>query len=103
MAHRNLGNAFAAQGQMDDAVTHYQKAVDIQPDDAEAHYNLGDAFAARSRLDEAVAHYRKALDLATQHNNRPVADALRAKIALYEAGTPYRQTLSPSAPLPPKP
>ena len=38
---------------------------------------------------------RKALELAIQQNDPDLAEALRARIALYEAGQPYRQTKLP--------
>jgi len=63
---------------------------------------LAAAYAEAGRFPEAIATARKALDLATRQNNRALADVLRARIALYDAGRPYHQTLPASAP-PPKP
>ena len=40
-AQSNLGNAFKEQGCLEEAVTSYQTALDIQPDYAEVYYNLG--------------------------------------------------------------
>ena len=34
----------------------------------------------------------KALDLATQQNKRALAESIQAKIRLYEAGTPFRES-----------
>ena len=34
---------------------------------------------------------RKALDLAMRQNKQAVAKSIRAKILLYEAGTPFRE------------
>ena len=59
---------------------------------------LAAAYAEAGRFPEAVATARKALHQATQKNKRGLADALRGRIALYEAGKPYRQTPSPSSP-----
>ena len=56
----------------------------------------------RDRFPEAVQTARKALDLATQQNDRALADALRARIALYEAGKPFRQTSASGDTLNPK-
>jgi spermidine synthase len=64
---------------------------------------LAAAYAEVGRFSEAVATARKALDLATQQNKRPLADALRTRIALYGTGKPYRQTPSRSAPAPTNP
>ncbi|MHB9096595.1 MAG: tetratricopeptide repeat protein [Syntrophales bacterium] len=62
-AHSNLGIALAGRGQLDEAIAHYKKALEIKPDFAEAHNNLGAALAGRGQLDEAIAHYRKALEI----------------------------------------
>ena len=63
---------------------------------------LSAAYAEAGRFPEALAAARKALEIAVQQNNRPLVDALRAHIALYEAGRPYHQTPAASTP-PPKP
>ena len=51
VAHNNLGNALAGRGQVDEAITHYQKALEIKPDYAEAHNNLGNALADCGQVD----------------------------------------------------
>ncbi len=61
--HIDLGNALAVQGQVDEAIAHFQKALEIKPDVAEAHYNLGGVLASRGQVDEAIAHYQKALEI----------------------------------------
>ena len=64
---------------------------------------LAAAYAEADHFPEAVQTARKALKLATQENDSALADDLRARIALYEAGNPFRQTLSVSPPPRPKP
>ena len=54
---------------------------------------LAAAYAEAGRFPEAVKTVRTAYKLAAQQKQQMLADALRAKIALYEAGKPYRQTL----------
>jgi tetratricopeptide (TPR) repeat protein len=54
---------------------------------------LAAAYAEAGRFPEALAASRKALELATQQNHRAWVAALRARIALYEAGKPFRQVL----------
>jgi tetratricopeptide (TPR) repeat protein len=61
---------------------------------------LAAAYAAAGWFPEALVTARQALELATQQNAHPLADALRARIALYEAGKPFYQTPSPSTPRP---
>ena len=59
---------------------------------------LAAAYAAAGLFPDALAAVRKALELATQQNKRALAEALPARIALYEAGKPYCQP--PPAPAP---
>ena len=52
--------ALASRGRIDEAIAHFQKALELKPDYAEAHNGLALALAARGRNDEAIAHHRKA-------------------------------------------
>ena len=45
------------------AVSHYRKAIDINPDFAEAHSNLGNALEKLGKLNDAVASYKKAISI----------------------------------------
>ena len=62
---------------MDEAIVHFQKALQINPDSAEACYNLGNALLQKGNVDEAIAHYQKALqfkpDEAEAHDNLGIA------------------------------
>ncbi len=51
VAYSNLARALADRGQVDAAIAHYQKALEIKPDFAEAHYSLGNALARRGQVD----------------------------------------------------
>jgi tetratricopeptide (TPR) repeat protein len=73
MAHFNLGNALRQEGRMDDAITHYEEALQIAPRDAETHNNIGLALFQKGRMNDAMAHLQKAAqiaphDAATQNN-----------------------------------
>jgi Flp pilus assembly protein TadD len=48
---------------VDEAAVHFQKAVEIQPDFAEAHINLGSALLQKGQVREALAHCRAALKI----------------------------------------
>jgi tetratricopeptide (TPR) repeat protein len=87
-AHYNLGTALAGRGRIDEAMAQFREALKIKPDYAEAHYNLGTALANRRQVDEAIDHYRKGLLFARQQNNLALAEALKARLRPYEAGTP---------------
>jgi len=60
-------------GRFDDAVAHYERALFLRPDDADAHNKMGLARAAQGHPADAAAHYERALalkpDYADAHNN----------------------------------
>ena len=72
-AHNNLGDALFQKGNVDEAITQYQTALQIKPDYAGAHNNLGNALLQKGRVDEAITHYQAALqikpDYAEAQNN----------------------------------
>ena len=76
-AHNNLGVALVGCGQVDSAIAHFQKSLEIKPDYTEAHNNLGLALAGRGQVDSAIVHYQKALeikpDFAQAHYNLGLA------------------------------
>ena len=56
---------------------------------------LAAAYAEAGRFPEAVQTAHKALERAAQQNKPRLAESLRAKIGLYESGTPYRESSRP--------
>ncbi len=60
MAHYNLGIVLAEQGKTDQAIDHYQQAVALRSNYAEAHYNLGRLLVEQGQFDDAIAHYERA-------------------------------------------
>ena len=95
IAHNNLGNALFTKGRVDEAIVHYQKALQINPDSAKTHDNLGNALFTKGRVDEAIVHYQKALqinpDSAKTHNN--LGNALFTKGRVDEAIVHYQKAL----------
>jgi tetratricopeptide (TPR) repeat protein len=63
VAHNNLGKALLQKGQVDEAMGHFQKAVEIQPDYAEAQYFLGAAFVLKGQFDDAASCFQKVLKI----------------------------------------
>ena len=55
---------------------------------------LAAAYAEAGRFPEALATAHEALNLAMRQDDRALAKALQARIALYEAGKPYREAVS---------
>src|SRR5262249_33685248 len=55
----NLGVLLAEQGQVDEAIGHWQRLLRLQPDHAQARHNLGVAQAQLGRFDEAVTNLER--------------------------------------------
>jgi len=95
IGHNNLGNTLLQKGHVDEAIAHYQKALQINPDYAKAHNNLGIALLQKGSVDEAIAHYQKALqinpDYAEAHGN--LGNALLQKERVDEAITHFQRAL----------
>lgn len=62
-AHTNLGNAYAAQGQVDKAIAEYQAALRLRPFYSERHSNLGATYKSQGQVDKAVSEFQTALRL----------------------------------------
>ena len=55
----NIGDALARKGQPDEAMVHFEQAIKLQPDYAEAYYNRGNVLYTKGRIDEAIADFEK--------------------------------------------
>jgi protein O-mannosyl-transferase len=94
-AHNNLGVALTKCGRFEEAIVHYQKALELKRDNPETHNNFGVTLADCGQLDEAIAHYRKSLeikpDYAQAHNNLGAALAKNGRVD--EAMAEYQKAL----------
>src|SRR5437660_41578 len=63
VAENNLGIIFLGRGQMDEAISRFQTAVDLRPENAPAHDNLAKAFLQKGQVADAMLHYRKLLEI----------------------------------------
>jgi tetratricopeptide (TPR) repeat protein len=90
--HMALGMEHYEQGELDQAIAEFQRAIQIDPDFVEAHYNLGLAHTDRGEFDAAIAAYEEAIrlapDLAEAHNGLGNVyfnqDKLEQALAKYE-------------------
>ena len=77
VANYNLGAAYLARKQPDEAIVHYRQAVKMRPEKPSFHDSLGAALLQLGRLDEAILCFRRAIELqddfAPAHNNLAVA------------------------------
>ena len=73
----NEGAALLDQDQVEEAISLFEQARDMNPDAAVVYNNLGNAFTAQNRLHEAVAQYEKAIalqaDFPDAHMNQGMA------------------------------
>ena len=63
VAENNLGIIFLGRGQVDEAISRFQTAVDLRPENAPAHDNLAKAFLQKGQVADAMLHYRKLLEI----------------------------------------
>jgi len=63
VAENNLGIVLLQKGQLDEAISRLQAAIDLRPENGPAHDNLAKALLQKGRLAEAMVHYRKFLEV----------------------------------------
>jgi tetratricopeptide (TPR) repeat protein len=93
--HYGLGIMLDRQGKVQEAIGHYERALRLKPDLAEAHNNLGGDLAGQGKVQEAIGHYEQALRIKPgdpeAHNNLGVALTEQGKVQ--EAIGHYEQAL----------
>ena len=91
-----MGNALQDQGNLEEAIVSYGKALAINPDYADAYYNMGNALQDQGNLEEAILSYGKALaikpDYAGAYYN--IGVALQEQDNLEEAIEAYSKALA---------
>jgi len=95
-AHVSIGEIFQKEGKIDEAIHHYQQAIQLNSNYEDAHNNLGLAYYKKGLLDDSISEYKKALainpDLTKAHYNLGLAYCKKDK--LDEAISEYKETLS---------
>jgi tetratricopeptide (TPR) repeat protein len=93
--HNNLGNALKRQGKIEEAIVHFNKALQINPGYAKAYNNLGTALASQGKTEEAIKHFGIALYInpgyAAAHSN--IGVALASQDELEKAIVHFRAAL----------
>jgi hypothetical protein len=87
-AHNNLGVALVQMGRHAEAIPHFLKYLETYPDSAEVRANLAEVLYGQARMQEALEMGRRALRLATEQKNLPLAEALAARVKVFEASLP---------------
>jgi len=74
VTHYNLGNALFKKGRLDEAIPHYEKALQLRPDDPDARCSLGAVLFRKGQFEQASAQWQKALSI--QPDNAEIHTAL---------------------------
>src|SRR2546426_509955 len=95
-AHYQRGVALAAQGQLDEAIAAFRKALELRPNYPEALKELGTAFLRKGQLDDALTSYRKALEQRPNYAEviHNIGLVLAEKNQLDEAITYYQKAIA---------
>ena len=83
--HTSFGLVLGAMGRQDEAISAYQKAIKLDPDNVAARFNLAAILADKKLMDEATAEYRKAAE-AHPRDSRNAEFRMRLGIILREQG-----------------
>src|ERR1700744_163391 len=63
LADNNLGTYLSKKGQIAEALSYFQKSIEINPADAKVYYNLGNQYTKLSDWDKAIGFYGRSLEL----------------------------------------
>ncbi len=95
MAHNNLGTVLLEKGSVDEAIAHFQKALEIKRVYPEAHENLGSALLQKNNVDEAISQFQEVLQIKPgypkAYNN--LGNALLRKGSVDEAIVQFQEAL----------
>ena len=93
--HDNLGLALAASGRTEEAISHYQTAIKINPSHYSAYCNLGAALAASGKTEEAILNYQTAIKINPNYDNAyyNLALVLKDQGQIEQAEKYFRETI----------
>ncbi len=63
MGHNNLGAILLGRNEVDAATAHFQRALEILPNNANAHGNVAHALLKKGQAAEALVHFRQAAEI----------------------------------------
>jgi tetratricopeptide (TPR) repeat protein len=66
LAQNNLGVVLFGEGKVQEAIRHYEQALETEPDYFEAHVNLANVLLQQGQSGDAIRHYERALQLETE-------------------------------------
>jgi len=63
LAYNNLGYILLEKNQVTNAISYFNKSLEVNPNFSEPHNNLGDALVRIGKTDEGMRHFEKAVEL----------------------------------------
>ncbi len=93
--HNNLGIFLKRNGRIDEAIAHFQKALELKRDYASPHINLAGAYGRQGKHEKALVHFDEALRLRPNvpETHYGMGNALAAVGRIAEAVDHYRKAL----------
>lgn len=67
--HFRQGFTYQDQGELDEAIEEYKKAVELNPNHLKAHMNLGAAYMRQEKYDQAIDQFSTVVKLNYYHAN----------------------------------
>ena len=94
-ARVNFGYALGQRGQTAEAIAQYEKALEIDPNNAAVHNNLGSRLASIGRTADAIDQYRRALEIKPDYieAHANLGNALFRQEKFADAEAEYRSAL----------
>jgi protein O-mannosyl-transferase len=82
--HCNLAAISEAEGRLDDAAGHYQKALEIFENAALTHYWLANVLVRQGKVEQAIPHFNRALEIAKAKKADNLAEEIRQQLKSLE-------------------
>ena len=96
VAQTGLAGILFVRGRIDEAIAHYEQALQLRDGNVAAHFGLARALAARQKIDPAIFHLQKALEIQPDYigasNDLGILFARKGEIR--KAIAAWQQTLS---------
>ena len=95
MSYNYLGKAFGRKKDYNSEILSYNKALDLEPNYAQAHFNLAVVLSLKEDFDGAAEHFKRAIQLDFQFN-KPFVQRFLAQYDAYKSNQEGKSTDSKS-------